>query len=74
VLPLEPPEAYVVRLSGGVQLGYGRWDGERILLLPSEGESDFEVRDAPDEEALRARVVGKIALLVPEEAAKVEKT
>jgi transcriptional regulator with XRE-family HTH domain len=73
VLPLEPFEAYVVRLHGGVQLGYVRWDGERLLLLPSEGASDFEVRDAPDEEALRARVVGKIALLVPEEAAKVEK-
>jgi len=73
VLPLEPFEAYVVRLHGGVELGYVRWDGERLLLLPSEGESDFEVRDAPDEEALRARVIGKIALLVPEEAAKVEK-
>jgi len=73
VLPLEPFEAYVVRLHGGVELGYVRWDGERLLLLPSEGESDFEVRDAPDEEALSARVIGKIALLVPEEAAQVEK-
>ena len=71
VLPLEPWEAYVVRLRGDVQLGYVRWDGERLLLLPTEGESDFEVRDAPDEEALLALVVGKIALLVPEEGAEV---
>lgn len=71
VLPLEPWEAYVVRLRGDVQLGYVRWDGERLLLLPTEGESDFEVRDAPDEEALLALVVGKIALLVPEEGVEV---
>lgn len=70
--PLEPKEAYAVRLRDQVEIGRVRWDGRRLLLLPSPEGADFAVLRAPSERAVARRLAGRIAILVPPEAVRAD--
>jgi len=63
VLPIEPGTIHAVRLDGRVVLARVLWNGRELLLLPSEGASDFRVLPAPDEAALAGHIVGAMTSL-----------
>src|SRR5439155_5884408 len=60
-IPLEPRRVFAVRADEGVELSRVLWNGRAILMLPASGRSDFAVLEAPDEDAMRARIVGHVA-------------
>jgi len=56
--------ACAVRVGGRLVLGEVMWNGRHLLLAPSAGASDFEVLDAPDEQAGARHVVGRLTALL----------
>jgi transcriptional regulator with XRE-family HTH domain len=61
-LPLEAHEAYAVRVSGSIELGFVHWDGHRLVLLPHMNPDDLVAFPARSERDLNALIVGKVAI------------
>lgn len=57
-LPLSRDDAYAVRHQARVVFRRLLWNGRQLLLLPADGESDFDVLEATDETQLRMHVLG----------------
>lgn len=57
-LPLAAGAAYAMRTDERVALRRLLWNGRQLVALPPPGSHDFEVIEAPDARALRARVLG----------------
>ena len=71
IFPLEPNEAYAVRVEGRVELGFVHWDGnERLLLLPHTDPADLVVFPAKSDVEVLRHVVGKVAALIQPELVK----
>lgn len=71
-LPLEAHEVYAVRVDGRAELGFVHWDGERLALLPHKNPNDLVLLSAASKQALRAVVIGKVAIVTQPEAFRVD--
>jgi hypothetical protein len=69
-LPIDPGDIYVYRGHGMMpaRLAHLMWNGRELLVMPREGQSDFEVIPAPDERALRRVVLGRVAFTIAGDA------
>jgi len=60
--PPAPERIHAVRVRGEVVLSRTLWKGSSLLLLPSEGDSDFEDVEVDDASRLREILVGSVVL------------
>jgi transcriptional regulator with XRE-family HTH domain len=59
-----PDRICAVRTNRGIVLGRVLLKDESLLLLPGEGETDFETVDLPDAKALQSAIAGTHVLLI----------
>ena len=59
-----PGRVYAVRTPRGVVLARALFKDRSLLLLPGEGESEFEAIEVPDPKALLDAIAGTHVLLI----------